>query len=98
MIGAIPKLEIDDFAAKIGFTPEELIRKSLIAFIWNSLQEVKIEVLQIQKKYSIDTPDDFEKLYVDGVVEEKDTWEDYQRFDHLFYKLEIMESFFKQLA
>lgn len=94
----LPQTEINDFAVKIGYSPQELIRQSLIAFIWNNLQEVKTEIYHLQKTYSIDNPGDFEKLYETGTLEEKDTWKDYQRFDHLFYKQEILETFLKQLA
>jgi len=98
MIATIPQTEINDFAVKIGYSPQELLRQSLIAFAWNNLQNVKTEIFHIQKQYKIDTPADFEKLYEQGTVDEKDTWKDYQRFDHLFYKQEILETFLRQLA
>lgn len=94
----IPQAEINDFAIKIGYSPQELIRQSLIAFIWNNLQDIKTEILHIQKQYKIEKPIDFENLYENGTVEESDSWKDYQRFDHLFYKQEILESFLKELA
>jgi hypothetical protein len=98
MIATIPQTEINDFAVKIGYSPQELLRQSLIAFIWSNLQDVKTEIFHIQKQYKIDKPTDFEKLYETGIIEEKDTWKDYQQFDHLFYKQEILETFLKQLA
>ena len=98
MITTIPQTEINDFAIKIGYSPEELLRQSLISFIWQNIQDVKTEIFHIQKQYKINKPIDFEKLYKNGTVEEKDTWKDYQRFDHLFYKQEVLETFLKQLA
>ncbi len=98
MITTIPQTEIDDFAAKIGYSPDDLLRESLIAFIGQNLQEVKTEIFHIQKQYCIENPFEFEKLYENGTVDEKNSWKDFQKFDHLFYKQEILESFLKQLA
>ncbi len=96
MITSIAQTEINDFANKIGYTPQELIRQSLIAFIWHNLQEVKTEIFHIQKRYNIEIPSDFEKLYEKGIVSEAGSWKDFQNFDHLFYKHETLENFLKQ--
>ena len=98
MIATNLQTEINEFAGKIGYSPHELLRQSLIAFIWQNLQVVKTEIYNIQKRYNIENPIEFEKLYENGTVEEKDSWKDYQHFDHLFYRQEILETFLKQLV
>ena len=98
MTATIPQTEINDFALKIRYSPQELLRQSLISFTWSNLQNVKTEIFHIQKQYKINSPGDFEKLYEKGTVEEIDSWKDYQRFDRLFYKQEILETFLKQLS
>ncbi len=84
---------INIFASKIGFSTQELLRQSFVAFIEKNLQEIKDEISRIQNLYEIKKPSDFEKLYENGIIEEKDSWQDYQLFDHLFYKQEIFEEF-----
>ena len=63
-------------------------------------EEQYLNLLKKALSFSLwpEPPIDFEKLYEQGTIEENDTWKDYQRFDHLFYKQEILETFLRQLA
>ena len=90
--------EIANFAGLLGYSTDELMRESLLEFVWRNLQEVKTEILRIQKKYNIKTPEDFESVYKKGLIEEENSIKDYQKFDHLFYKEEVLEDFLKQIA
>lgn len=89
--------EIKMFASKIGLSPDELIRQSLLSFVWDKLQSVKTQIIEMQKKYKIETVEDFDILYQNGQVEEADTWEDVQKFDRLSYELDLYEKFLKEL-
>jgi hypothetical protein len=94
----IYQAEIDNFAGLLGYSTDELMRESLLEFVWRNLQEVKTEILRIQKKYNVGTPEDFESAYEKGLVQEENSIKDYRKFDHLFYKEEVLENFLKQLA
>lgn len=89
--------EVQSFARQIGLTEEELIKQSLLSFVWTKLQSIKVQIIEIQKKYQIETVFDFERLYEIGAIEEADTREDMQKFDRLSYELEMYENFFKRL-
>jgi len=89
--------DVQGFARQIGLSEEELIRQSLLAYVWTKLQNIKVQIIEIQKKYQIETVFDFDRLYETGVIEEADSREDMQQFDRLSYELEIYESFFKRL-
>lgn len=89
--------ETQEFASKIGLSSEELIRQGLLSFVWKKLQEAKTQIIEIQKKYNIETVHDFDTLYENGKIEEADSWEDVQRFDRLTFELELYEDFLKKM-
>ncbi len=91
-------VNIKEFSSKIGINKDELIRQSLLSFIWSKLKDVKLELYSLQKKYQVDTVFEFEKLYELGKIEEAGTFEDYQKFDRLSYEQELFETFIKKLS
>ena len=90
--------DIETFATQVGISQNELIRQSLLTFIWSKLQNIQTKIFILQKKYKIETVFDFEKLYEKGHVEEADTWEDLQEFDRLTYEQELYEKFLKRFV
>ncbi|OQX97580.1 MAG: hypothetical protein B6I24_08370 [Bacteroidetes bacterium 4572_128] len=59
------------FALKIGLTHEELIRQSLISFIFDKLKELKKEIFLLQIKYNVNTIFDFEKFIEECEIDDK---------------------------
>lgn len=47
---------INTFALKIGISKDELIRQSLLFFVWNKLQTIRTQIIEMQKKYKIEIP------------------------------------------
>ena len=90
--------DINKFATKIGLTQQELMRQSLISFIFSKLKEIKTELFKLQKKYNVDTVFEFEKLYEAGKIEEANSLKDLQYFDKLSFQQEIYENFLKEIA
>ena len=91
-------VDIEEFSSEIGINPNELIRQSLLLFVWEKLRNVKIELFTLQKIYKVETIFEFEKLYETGKIEEADTFTDYQKFDRLAYEQDIFEKLIKKLS
>ena len=90
------ELEIKEFSEQIGIDQHELIRQSLLMFIWGKLREVKTELFVLQKEYNVETVYEFEKLYEEDKIDDNRTFGDYQKFDRLVYELELFEEFIKK--
>ncbi len=91
-------VNIKEISSEIGINQDELLRQSLLLFIWSKLKDVKLELYSLQKKYKVDTVFEFEKLYETGQIEEETSFTDYQKFDRLSYEHELYEKFIKKLS
>lgn len=49
------------------------------------LNEVERQILEIAERYGVSSVEEMESLYEMGLIEEADSWRDYQRLDHLEY-------------
>jgi len=88
------KLEM--LAREFNLSKEALIEESLKIFLERKLREVKSEIFKITGKYGISSVEGLEELYKRGEVEEKDSWQDLQKLDHLEFKRNELEKFLKE--
>ena len=75
--------EIEALAEKLNLSKDEMLRDSLKVFLEKKLREIKTEIFKIRMKYGVSSVKEFEDRYKKGEIEEKDTWQDLQRLDHL---------------
>lgn len=66
------------------------MRQSLRTFLERKLREIKA-------KYMISSIEEFEELYKEGKIEEKSSFEDFRRLDHLEFKKEELEKILEEL-
>lgn len=78
--------KIEVLAEKLNLSKEEILRESLKFFLERKLRELKTEIFKIRSRYGIASVEEFEELYRKGKIEEKDTWQDLQKLDHLEFK------------
>lgn len=83
--------ELDALAEKLNLSKEEMLRESLKFFLERKLREIKTEIFKIRTKYGVSSVKEFEELYKKGKIEEKDTWRELQRLDHLEFKKDELE-------
>ncbi|OHE56223.1 MAG: hypothetical protein A2Z47_04885 [Thermodesulfovibrio sp. RBG_19FT_COMBO_42_12] len=74
-----------------------MLRESLKSFLGKKLREIKTEIFRMGTRYGVYTVEEFEELYKKGEIEEKDTWQDLQKLDHLEFKREELEKILKAL-
>ena len=89
--------EIEELAEKLNLTKEEMVRESLKLFLERKLREIKTEIFSIRSKYGVASVEAFEEKYKKGEIDEKDTWQDLQKLDHLEFKKDELEKAFRAL-
>lgn len=87
--------EIEELAEKLNLSKEEILRESLKFFLERKLREIKTEVFSIRTKYGVSSVEELEEKYKKGEIEEKDTWQDLQKLDHLEFKKDELEKALK---
>ncbi|ODS34352.1 MAG: hypothetical protein SCARUB_00483 [Candidatus Scalindua rubra] len=83
--------ELEDLAEKLNISKEDLLHEGLKSFLEKKLREIKTDIFKITSKYGVRSVEEFEEKYRKGKVEEKDTWQDLQRLDHLEFKKDELE-------
>ncbi|MEA1965589.1 MAG: hypothetical protein U9O41_10780 [Candidatus Aerophobetes bacterium] len=92
-----PKVEkLDILAREFNLSKEAIIEESLRVFLERKLREVKTEIFKIRGKYGISSVEKLEELYRKGKIEEKNSWQDLQKLDHLEFKRNKLKKFLKE--
>jgi hypothetical protein len=74
-----------------NLSKEEILKEGLKYFLERRLREIRSEIYRITGKYNISSVEEFETLYREGKIEEKDSLTDFQKLDHLEFKKEEIE-------
>lgn len=82
---------IDTLAEKLNLSSDEIIRESLKSYLEKKIRELKTDIFKIRTKYGVSSIEDFEQKYKDGKIEEKDSWQEFQKLDHLEFKKDELE-------
>ena len=69
-----------------NLSKEDILKEGLKYFLEKRLREIKSEIYRITGKYKISSVEEFETLYGEGKIEEKDSLADFQKIDHLEFK------------
>lgn len=85
MLAEITKT-LEVLSKEFSLSQDVIIKEGLKIFLERKLREIKAEIFRITGKYKITSAEEFEQLYKTGEVEEKDSWNDYQKLDHLEFK------------
>ena len=94
---AVTDKTLDILAKEFSLSRDLLVKESLKVFLERKLREIKTEVFRLTGKYSISSVEELEELYKKGQIEEKDSWRDYHKLDHLEYKKAEIEKFLDEL-
>ena len=87
--------KLDILAREFNLSREAIIEESLRIFLERKLREIKTEIFKIRGKYGISSVEKLEELYRKGKIEEKNSWQDLQKLDHLEFKRDELKKFFK---
>jgi len=88
---------ITTLAKELQRPKEVIIEESLRALLERQLFQIKADILQIAGKYSISSVEEMETQYQEGTLEEAESWQDFQRLDHLEYKRDLLSRLLQEL-
>ena len=74
---------ITEIASTLQMSVEDLERASLRAYLHMRLAQVESALGALRQRYQVRSSAEMEQSYRAGALEEKDSWEDFFRLDHL---------------
>lgn len=93
----IAMTEIAKIAREMEISPGVFLSEAVETFLKKELRKVQAEIFRLCGKYKVSKSSEIDEKYRKGKLEERDSWEDYFRLDHLEYKrrqiLKILESY-----
>jgi len=96
MIMQLKAEKLEALAREFNLSKEALIEESLKVFLERKLREIKAEIFKIAGKYKVSSVEELEELYKRGEIEEKNSWQDLQKLDHLEFKRDELENLLKE--
>jgi hypothetical protein len=89
------KLNAREIAQDLQASEEEIIQEGLEAFLRKKLRFHRMEYRTICERYRVKSLEEMDRLIREGLVEEEEILEDFQRADYLALLIEKIE---KRLA
>ena len=89
--------KINEIAEKLNLSKEDMLYEGIKIFLERKLKELRTEIFKITSKYGVRSVEEFEEKYKKGEINEKDTWQDLQKLDHLEFKKDEIEKLLKEL-
>jgi hypothetical protein len=82
---------LNTVAHELNMPEEELLREGVRSFLARRLRAVKADILAIHGRYGVKSVEEMEARYMDGTLEEADSWRDLQQLDHLEYERDRLQ-------
>lgn len=86
----------ESVALKLQLSPQELQQASLRLFLDHRLRLIESQLLNMARKYGVQTVSELDHLVQTGQIHEAEAFEDYFEFDHLETQREIMLDLLKE--
>ena len=84
-------------ATRLNVVPEKLERESLRAYLQRNLRLVESELYMLAQRYGVQTVEELDKAIQSGRFHEKDTFEEFFRFDYLENERQTLRELLEQL-
>jgi hypothetical protein len=87
----------ESIAPKLNLTPQELEKASLRLFLTHKLRLVESQLLNLARRYGVQTVAELDELVQSGQIHEDEAFEDYFEFDHLEAEQSALRESLKEL-
>jgi hypothetical protein len=74
---------IDGIAKELHMRPNELVRESIRTYLEQRLSKIETEIFVLAKKYGVNDVFELDSRVKEGLISEKDAYDDYFTFDNL---------------
>ena len=74
---------IDGVAKKLHMNPDELMRESVRTYLKQKLSKIESEIFILAKKYGVNDVFELDSRVEEGLISEKDAYDDYFAYDNL---------------
>ena len=88
----------ESVASRLQLSPQELERESLRLFLDHRLRLVESQILNLARRYGVQTVTELDELVQSGRVHESEAFEDYFQFDHLEAERDVLCKAMEELA
>ena len=88
---------LDIVAKELQMKPKELMKESLKTYLEKRLSKIEADIFLIAKKYGVKDVFDLDVKVKEGVVSERDAYEDYFVYDNLEAEREKIKTFLEKL-
>ena len=88
---------IDMVARELQMKPKELLKESLRTYLEKRLSKIEADIFLVAKKYGVKDVFELDAKVKDGIVSEKESYEDYFVFDNLEAEREKIKKFLEKL-
>lgn len=89
---------IETIAKELQVPKAQILEQSLKSFLERQLRQLEAEIFHISGKYGVSSVEEMEARYREGTLEEADSWEDFQRLDHLEYQRDRLTRWLRELG
>jgi hypothetical protein len=88
---------IDIVAKELHMKPKELLKESLKTYLEKRLTKIEGDIFLLAKKYGVKDVFELDSKVKEGIVSEKEAYEDYFVFDNLEAEREKIKIFLEKL-
>ena len=88
---------IDTTARELNMNSDELIKKGVRTYLEKMLSKVETEIFILAKKYGVKDVFELDSRVKEGLISEKDSYDDYFAFDNLEADREKIKKLLKEL-
>lgn len=74
---------IDTIAKEFHLNPNELLKESLRLYVYQKLAKIEADIFLIEKKYGVKDVFELDSKTKEGLISEKDAYDDYFALDNL---------------
>jgi len=88
---------IDMVAKEFNMKPKELLKESLKTYLEKRLSKVEADIFLLAKKYGVKDVFELDSKVKEGIVSEKEAYDDYFILDNLEAEREKIKTFLEKL-
>ncbi|OHE60493.1 MAG: hypothetical protein A2Z47_10200 [Thermodesulfovibrio sp. RBG_19FT_COMBO_42_12] len=88
---------IDAVAKEFNMKPKELLKESLKTYLEKRLSKVEADIFLLAKKYGVKDVFDLDSKVKEGIVSEKEAYDDYFVLDNLEAERKKIKGFLEKL-